>query len=218
VACCDRQREALHEFTNGETVSIVNITIGKDRALVGCDTACQYGGDPEDRGHMSKMVVLQGMNGVLAYRGERAMFERIFMRVFFGREPQSLDELVAMMPKIIAAVSASELPKIDMTLELYAVGWSPSRGRVAGAAYVVNAGGELIDAQVDTWQCVTSPEVPDDPDPTLHNAATMLAHAEKQVAYGALEHGGLPIGGSFFLAEVMPGRVIVASAGILGRI
>ena len=46
----------------------------------------------------------------------------------------------------------------------------------------------------------------------------MLAHAEKQVAYGALEHGGLPIGGSLFLAEVMPGKVIVASAGMLGQI
>ena len=199
-------------------MSIVNISIGKDRALVGCDTACQYGDDPNDRGHMSKMVILQGMNGVLAYRGERSMFERIFMRVFFGREPESFDDLVARMPTIIDTVSAGDLPAIDLTLELYAVAWSPSRGRMAGAAYVINAQGALVDAQVDTWQCATSPEVPDDPDPTLDSTAAMLAHAEKQVAYGALEHGGLPIGGSLFLAEVMPGKVIVASAGMLGQI
>jgi hypothetical protein len=199
-------------------VSIVNISIGKDRALVGCDTACQYGDDPNDRGHMSKMVILQGMNGVLAYRGERSMFERIFMRVFFGREPESFDALVARMPSIIDTVSSGDLPAIDLTLELYAVAWSPSRARMAGAVYVIDAQGALVDAQVDTWQCATSPEVPDDPDPAIDSPADMRAYAEKQVAYGASEHGGLPIGGSLFLAEVMPGTVIVASAGMLGQI
>lgn len=199
-------------------MSIVNISISNERALVCCDTACQYGEDPNDRGHMSKMVILQGMNGVLAYRGERSMFERIFMRVLFGREPESFDDLVARMPSIIDTVSSGDLPAIDLTLELYAVAWSPSRARMAGAAYVIDAQGALIDAQVDTWQCATSPEVPDDPDPVIASPTAMRAHAEKQVAYGASEHGGLPIGGNFFLAEVMPGRVIVASAGMLGQI
>jgi len=199
-------------------VSIVNISISNERALVCCDTACQYGDDPNDRGHMSKMVILQGMNGVLAYRGERSMFERIFMRVLFGREPESFDDLVARMPSIIDTVSSGDLPAIDLTLELYAVAWSPSRARMAGAAYVIDAQGALIDAQVDTWQCATSPEVPDDPDPVIASPTAMRAHAEKQVAYGASEHGGLPIGGNFFLAEVMPGRVIVASMGMLGQI
>lgn len=199
-------------------MSIVNISISNERALVCCDTACQYGDDPNDRGHMSKMVILQGMNGVLAYRGERSMFERIFMRVLFGREPESFDDLVARMPSIIDTVSSGDLPAIDLTLELYAVAWSPSRARMAGAAYVIDAQGALIDAQVDTWQCATSPEVPDDPDPVIASPTAMRAHAEKQVAYGASEHGGLPIGGNFFLAEVMPGRVIVASMGMLGQI
>jgi hypothetical protein len=191
-------------------LSIVNITIGKDRALVGCDTACQYGDDLEDRGEMSKLLVLHGSGGVLAYRGKRAMFERIFTRLSFGREPGDFDALLAHLPMIIGTSAGSPPSAVDLQLELYAVGWSGSRGRMAGAVYVIDAAGALTDAQVDTWQCANSPELPEDPDPMLDSPAAMFAHAQRQTAYGKHEFPGQAIGGRFFVADVTKERITVA--------
>lgn len=195
-------------------MSIVNITIGKDRALVGCDTACQYGDDLDDRGEMSKLLVLHGSGGVLAYRGKRAMFERIFTRLLFGREPGDFDALLACLPMVIRT-SGSTPSTIDLQLELYAVGWSVSRGRMAGAVYVIDAAGALTDAQVDTWQCANSPEVPEDPDPLLDSPAAMFGHAQRQTAYGKREFPGQAIGGRFFVADVTRERITVAAVGRL---
>ena len=95
-----------------------------DRALVGCGTARHYGDDLE----MSKLLVLHGSSGVLASRGKRVMFERIFTRLLFGREPRDFDALLACLPMIIRASAGSTPSTIDLQLELYAVGWSVSRG------------------------------------------------------------------------------------------
>jgi hypothetical protein len=196
-------------------LSIVNITIGKDRALVGCDTACQYGDDLDDRGEMSKLLVLHGSSGVLAYRGKRAMFERIFTRLLFGREPNDFDALLACLPRLIEAAAGPTRPVVDLQLELYAVGWSGSRGRMAGAVYVIDAAGALTDAQVDTWQCANSPELPEDPDPILNSPAAMFAHAQRQTVYGKREFPGQAIGGRFFVADVTRERITVAAVGRL---
>ena len=196
-------------------MSIVNITIGRDRALVGCDTACQYGDDLEDRGEMSKLLVLHGSSGVLAYRGKRAMFERIFTRLLFGREPSDFDALLDRLPTIIEASAGATPSTVNLQLELYAVGWSGSRGRMAGAVYVIDTAGALTDAQVDTWQCANSPEVPEDPDPMLDGPVAMFGHAQRQTAYGKREFPGQAIGGRFFVADVTRERITVAAVGRL---
>ena len=196
-------------------MSIVNITIGKDRALVGCDTACQYGDDLDDRGEMSKLLILHSCSAVLAYRGKRAMFERIFTRLLFGREPGDFDALLACLPTIIEASVGAMPSTTSLQLELYAVGWSVSRGRMAGAVYVIDAAGALTDAQVDTWQCANSPELPEDQEPVLDSPAAMFAHAQRQTAYGKREFPGQAIGGRFFVADVTRERITVAAVGRL---
>ena len=177
---------------------------------MGCDTACQYGDDLEDRGEMSKLLVLHGSSGVLAYRGERTMFERIFTRLLFGREPSDFDALLERLPTIIEASADATPSTVNLQLELYAVGWSGSRGRMAGAVYVIDAAGALTDVQVDTWQCANSPELPEDLDPVLDSPAAMFAHAQRQTAYGKHEFPGQAIGGRFFVADVTKERITVA--------
>jgi hypothetical protein len=202
----------------GDSVSIVNITIGKERVLVGCDTACAYataaGG--EEQGEMTKLLALPGMGVVMAYRGERGMFKRIFLPCFFGREPQNFDALVEQMPAIINTAERTQSDQAtDLTLELYVVGWSHQRGRMAGAVYVIDTSGALTAAHVDTWQCASSPELPDNPSPLLDSHEAMLAHARLQTAYGNIEHAQYAIGGRFFIADMTRERITVTLVGEL---
>jgi hypothetical protein len=89
-------------------LSIVNIAIGKERALVGCDTACHYqtpaGNEP---GWMSKLLVLPGTGAVMAYRGQRHMLQYVLTPCLFGREPESFDALVGQLPEFIHLARAS---------------------------------------------------------------------------------------------------------------
>lgn len=199
-------------------MSIVNITIGKERVLVGCDTACAYAtAAGEERGEMTKLLTLSGMGVVLAYRGERGMFQLIFNQCFFGREPEHFDALVEHMPALVNAAERIHAPDqaTDLTLELYVVGWSHQRGRMAGAVYVIDATGRLTAAHVDTWQCASSPELPDNPSPLLDSHEAMLAHARLQTVYGNTKHSQYAIGGRFFIADMTRERITVTLVGDL---
>lgn len=199
-------------------MSIVNITIGKDRALIGCDTACRRG--PEQggmRAEMTKMVAMHRMGVVLAYRGESHMFKLIFAQCFFVQESENFDDLVARMPEIVKAARGMRAEDFatDLTLELYVVGWSPSRQRMAGAAYTVNGKGVLTDSFVDTWFCASSPELPGDPSPKLETYEAMFEHAQKQTVYGNTEYVQYATGGRFFIADITPERMTVVNVGEL---
>lgn len=199
-------------------MSIVNITIGKERALVGCDTACLYEtADGGERGEMTKLVALQGTGVVMAYRGESHIFKLIFSQCFFGREPENFDDLAAQMPALIRAASRmrSADRETDLTLELYVVGWSPQRGRMAGAAYVIDAKGILTDEHVDTWMCASSPELPGNPSPLLDTHEAMFEHARRQTVYGTTEYTQYAIGGRFFIADLTRERVAISCVGNL---
>lgn len=198
-------------------MSIVNIAIGKERALVGCDTTCGYE-SPEGKqfGEMSKLLVLQGMGVVMAYRGQRHMFHQVVNQSLFGHEPECFDALIERMPRILrdAEPSPGTVP-FDMTLELYVVGWSHQRGRMTGASYEIDGSGGLIAAHVDTWRSASSPEVPGNPTPVLDSHDAMLAYARCQVASNKAEDPAAVIGGRFFIADVTREQILVTYVGKL---
>lgn len=198
-------------------MSIVNITAGKERALVGCDTACSYDTSEGKRSsQMSKLLVLQGMGVVMAYRGQRHMFHQVINQSLFGHEPGCFDELVEQMPGILLDARPSlGAVLFDMTLELYVVGWSHQRGRITGASYEIDASGSLTAAHVDTWRSASSPEVPGDPMPVLDTHSAMLAYAQRQVASSKKEDPAAVIGGRFFIADVTRDQILVTYAGNL---
>lgn len=116
-------------------LSIVNITMGMERALVGCDTACRYDAPDGKRfGQMSKLLVLQGMGVVMAFRGQRHMFHQIVNRSLFDNEPDCFDSLVDQLPVIISDAKPNYVAfQFESNLELYVVGWSHRFGRITGA-------------------------------------------------------------------------------------
>lgn len=198
-------------------MSIVNITMGKERALVGCDTTCSYDTAEGERfGQMSKLLVLQGMGVVMAYRGQRHMFHQVVNRSLFDQEPECFDALIEQMPRILrdAQFLAGTAP-FDMTLELYVVGWSHERGRMTGASYEIDRFGGLIAAHVDTWRSASSPEVPGNPTPVLNSHETMLTYARQQVASSKTEDPAAVIGGRFFIADVTREQILVTCVGNL---
>lgn len=202
-------------------MSIVNIALGKERALVGCDTACLYEvGKAHQHGQMSKLLVLHGMGVVMAYRGQRHMFHQVINRCLFTQEPDSFDELIQRMPSFIEMPAESQPVEssLDLTLELYVVGWSSQRGRMTGAVYVVDASGRLADSHIDTWRHACSPELPEDPSPLLDTHEAMLAHARRQTHFGRTVFSQYPIGGRYFIADVTRDQILVSYAGMLSEV
>ena len=202
-------------------MSIVNIALGKERALVGCDTACLYAsGKVNKHGQMSKLFVLHGMGVVMAYRGQRHMFHQVINRCLFAQEPDCFDELIRRMPSFIGMPTESQPVEssLDLTLELYVVGWSSQRDKMTGAVYVVDASGRLTDSHIDTWRHACSPELPEDPSPQLDTHEAMLAHARRQTHFGKTVFSQYPIGGRYFIADVTRDQILVSYAGTLSEV
>lgn len=202
----------------GGCLSIVNICITKDRALVGCDTACLLG--PEQggvRAEMTKMMAFHRIGVVMAYRGESHMFKLIFAQCFFVREPESFDDLVDRMPEIVRAARSTRPEKLetDLTLELYVVGWSSSRGRMAGAAYTIDTQGGLTNAFVDTWLCASSPGIPGESDPKLESQYDVFEHARKQTEYAKNVYAEYATGGRFLIADITYQKIKLLDFGCL---
>jgi len=103
---------------------------------------------------MSKLLVLPGTGAVMAYRGQRHMLQHVLTPCLFGREPESFDALVEQLPEFIRLARASQPvdPVLDLTLELYVVGWSHQRERMAGAAFEIDRSGTLTGSHGDTWR------------------------------------------------------------------
>lgn len=202
-------------------MSIVNIALGKERALVGCDTACLYGASQDDKhGQMSKLLILHGMGVVMAYRGQRRMFHRIIDQCLFTQEPDSFDALIERMPTFIAASKESRPSQsnLDLTLELYVVGWSSQRSKMTGAVYVFDADGTLTASHIDTWRHACSPELPEEPSPLLDTHEAMFAHACRQTYFGRTEYSQYPIGGRYFIADVTRDQILVSYVGMLPEV
>lgn len=198
-------------------MSIVNITMGKERALIGCDTACGYDTvDGKRYGQMSKLLVLQGMGVVMAFRGQRHMFHQIVNGSLFGSEPDCFDSLVDQLPRIIGKAKPHYVAFVfESTLEFYVVGWSHRRGKITGASYVIDHLGNLTESNVDTWRYSVAPEVPEDPLPVLDTHEKMFAHAHRQTAMCKATDADAVIGGRYFIADVTREQILVTYVGDL---
>ncbi len=207
--------------TKGDVVlSIVNITMGKERALIGCDTACCYDvPDGKRLGQMSKLLVLQGMGVVMAFRGQRHMFHQIVNRSLFDNEPDCFDSLVDQLPAIINDAKPHYVAfEFESNLELYVVGWSHRFGKITGASYQIDPDGILKASNIDTWRYSVAPEVPEDPLPVLDTHEKMFAHAQRQTAMYKADDPEAVIGGRYFIADVTREQILVSYVGDLSAV
>lgn len=207
--------------TKGDVIlSIVNITMGKERALIGCDTACCYDApDGKRLGQMSKLLVLQGMGVVMAFRGQRHMFHQIVNRSLFDNEPDCFDSLVDQLPAIINDAKPHYVAfEFESNLELYVVGWSHRFEKITGASYQIDPDGILKASNIDTWRYSVAPEVPEDPLPVLDTHEKMFAYAQRQTAMHKADDPEAVIGGRYFIADVTREQILVSFAGDLSAV
>lgn len=201
-------------------MSLVNIYMEHDRALIGFDTLCSAMEVPPAVGvaealqrihtgvHMSKCSFLAHANVALAHRGD-AMFAVGVCSALQLNLLADFDAMTEAMPELLAQTfaqvtgyrkqfSVEQFPGAEVIL----VGWSRALNRMEGvrwlrwptdkgfAASPVGKALMLPDAE---W-----PQTPDAPD----TAEKMEAVARDQVAYVRREHAGYNCGGRLLLAEL----------------
>ncbi len=201
-------------------MSLVNIYMEHDRALIGFDTLSSAMEAPPAAGvaealqrihagaHMSKCSFLAHANVALAHRGD-AMFAVGVCSALQLNLLADFDAMTAAMPELLAQTFAQvtgyrkqfaieQFPGAEVIL----VGWSRALNRMEGvrwlrwptdkgfAASPVGKALMLPDAE---W-----PQTPDAPD----TAEKMEAIARDQVAYVRREHAGYNCGGRLLLAEL----------------
>lgn len=201
-------------------MSLLNVYMEKDRALIGFDTLATVMpnapslGDAfkqlaDGKAHMSKVAFLAHANVAIAHRGDAMLANSIFGALQLSGL-QGFDAMVEAMPQLLGQAYAyvtgfrkqhygmDDFPGAEIVL----VGWSAALRRMEGVRWVrwpqdkgfaaspVGRALLLPDAE---W--AQTPEPPD-------TAEKMEVIARDQVAYVRREHATLNCGGRLLLAEL----------------
>lgn len=187
-------------------MTIVNVAIRHDRAIVAVDTQTIAKLDddfPEfdSTRDVSKMIPLVHANTVFAVRGSLAWLPIAFGQMFTMALENGIDDVASVLPSLLNAVSAD--PSIPAAVsegpqEVWAVGWSKKRGcprgivciRQPDATFEVHEVGEAV-----------APELESDI-PPMWQPEQMAALARRQVAMQRERFPGAPIGGRLLQAEI----------------
>lgn len=129
-------------------MSIVNVLVDRDRAVVAVDTQVLVQVDhehPPTMGHMSKMLPLVHVNTVLASRGD----PRFMLHAFSTLNPicddaMGVDFIADLLPTLLNAELRVVPPEVlGQSHEVYAVGWSKATGHARGVRCFRPVGGEF---------------------------------------------------------------------------
>jgi hypothetical protein len=163
-------------------MSLLNVLMRPDYALVGVDTDCANFQDGSHM-HVSKMLVLAHIPAVLAGRGGFALFKRVF-DIAHGNGGD-LDELLAVMPQILYQLAASpaHADRKGFKDELAVVGWSARLNRPLARKFNVSVEREVRSFDIE-FATVSPPywDLSKDP-PPFENMEDLVAIAKSQAAY-----------------------------------
>lgn len=139
-------------------MSICNVWTSREGGVVAVDTACaRY---PEGRGEFSKVLPMPHLNALLAFRGMNASALAVFLSAMNGGV-RDFDDVVALAPGVFREIEHEGVPRVpegvDLTLELFIVGWSPRLDRMALARFLYRPGEDLDYSEPDTLGSMLSP-------------------------------------------------------------
>ena len=139
-------------------MSVCNVWTDKATAIVAVDTACaRY---PAGRGEFSKILPMPHLNSVLAFRGMNVSALAVFLGAMNGAV-SDFDDVVALAPDVFRDIERDGVPRVpdgvDLTLELFVVGWSPRLDRMALARFLYRPGEDLDYSEPDTLGSMLSP-------------------------------------------------------------
>jgi hypothetical protein len=202
-------------------MSLVNVYMEHDRALIGFDTLSSAMEAPPVAGvdaalarfktglHMSKCTFLAHANVAIAHRGDAMLAVGVCSAVQLNALPD-FDAMTEAMPQLLAQSHAqvTAFRKQQMGIdgfpgaEIILVGWSRALNRMEGVRWLrwptdkgfsASPVGKALMLPDAEW-----PQTPDAPD----TAEKMEAIARDQVAYVRREHAGYNCGGRLLLAEL----------------
>lgn len=204
-------------------MSLVNIFMERDRALISVDTLSSSMGAPAvlsgsvadalariaEGIHAGKCAYLPHIGTAMAHRGDYLFASAVFSGLQLAM-PKDFDVATEIMPGILAQTfaQASEFRRRQLGSDMFAgaeivlVGWSPALNRMEGVRWVRWPGdngfaahpiGKVLLLPDAEWE--QPPGIPDTPE-------AFERIARSQVAYVRANHAHLNCGGRLLLAEV----------------
>ncbi len=134
-------------MNSGPAMTILNVAIDRDRALIATNTegVRLVDGRPTI---VSKLLPLPAVNAVLAARGQIALLINVYADCFAAMA--NVDRIIEILPASIADCYARLMMELaasslcfDLDSELVLVGWSDRAQRVIGIYYKISAAGAL---------------------------------------------------------------------------
>lgn len=199
-------------------MSLVNVWLTRDRALIGVDTGAALLGGP--LGHVSKLLPLSHLNAILTGLGHIHFINSLFAGLQMANVP-SFDALLQIVPRVLPEVfdgwagyvatlercDPAELERQRVVL----VGWSTAEGRPIGREFAqeTRAVGWVCDPIEPYYIMPWHDSLSGLPDPVNAVALTTLARA--QVALLRRVEPGSPIGGRLIVAQLTRGGVSMGS-------
>lgn len=203
-------------------MSLVNVWISPDRALVGVDTE----GVTLDGTHneVSKMIPLVHANLVLATRGHMG-----FLNALFGTSYAvggDFDAIVEKMPMILSYAfnhlmsQASSAGVADQgnfdRQDAFIVGWSRKHCRMLGMSYSQETAKDgFTGREIDSW-CVSPWEDPGVMPPIPNTPEVLKEVARTQASFASDPRSEAAVGGRLLVAEITRDGIIITSRCDLG--
>lgn len=208
-------------------MSIVNIVIERDRALIGVDTLAAFmpeadavmSEDERQDRHTGKVSFLPQINCAVTGRGDHLLIHHVHFQLAAGAV-RGFDQAVQFMPELLAVAFSNAMtyrlmhvgevtfPGADVVL----VGWSSSLLRFEAMRWTRRTEAEefvatriervLMLPEIDQIEEVETPD----------NPARMQALMRRQLAWVDREHPG-NAGGRLLLAELRHGETSVRDLG-----
>ena len=196
-------------------MSILNVSIDRDRALVAVDTLCQTGQGPRET---LKLYPLPHIGAVIAGRGQLAFLLQIHLEVilhcatFDDLVERTIEALPPLFARLRAQPNAAAFGMGDGSdvQELVLVGWSPQAQAMQGWRWS-QSDPRLGFTREEIAPWLVSPAL--EPVGDLSTATGMLHLARRQVTRWRPSAPGGALGGRLLLAELRRGALMVRDVG-----
>lgn len=204
-------------------MSIVNVLITPDRAVVAVDTLAEDAISGE-LSEGAKLLLIPQHNIVIAGRGSAQFFLRIYhlcleasFRKAFSIE-QIMRELGPVMdqlwPNYVRAAQDARLDLAQLESEIVVVGWSKAQGRIVGTAYA-KSDVEQHARVAALVGGIASPGEPLRGGPDSFEPEAILAAGRRQAEYLNAQEGRAVAGGRLIATFLQRGEAVVKDLGTI---
>lgn len=213
-------------------MSIANIVIEENRALIGVDTLAGYMQEARhlldevkyQARHSGKLSVFPQFSSAMTHRGDGLLTS--FARLTLESEcPYDFDDAVEMMPAILAAAYTNAMATRKQATgietfpgaEIVLIGWSPRYSRFLAVRWCrYPEHDDFTETYIDKMLLLPEMERIQEVE-TPDTDAKMEALVRAQVAWAASEHPDLTCGGRLLMAELKRDSITVRTIANLSE-